>query len=173
VDARLLTVAAGVSDLQIYGASQSLAGSGGYPQLSQQSAGEGRGKHKLQAGDRCCECNFHATCVHVTGVDIAQAFYLLSDCERDYLKEQLAKEVNNSSAAVTAVAAAPAMHQLHILQIYLVTSKKAVHSSSCGASANYSGSSCSNSSSSRPTTKVAASMISMHNIHICTWCLMS
>jgi hypothetical protein len=26
-------------------------------------------------------------------LDIGQAFYLLSDCERDYLKEQLAKEV--------------------------------------------------------------------------------
>jgi hypothetical protein len=32
----------------------------------------------------------------VAGVDIGQAFYLLSDCERDYLKEQLAKEVSSS-----------------------------------------------------------------------------
>jgi hypothetical protein len=66
-------------------------------------------------------------------VDIGQAFYLLSDCERDYLKEQLAKEVSNSSAAVTAAAAAPAMHQLHALESSLGIFKKAVHSD-CRAS---------------------------------------
>jgi hypothetical protein len=43
LDARIFIVAACVSDLQIYGASYSLESSGGYPQLSQQSAGEGRG----------------------------------------------------------------------------------------------------------------------------------
>ncbi|WIA17786.1 hypothetical protein OEZ85_009299 [Tetradesmus obliquus] len=52
---------------QIFGANQALTGPCGYPQLSQQSAGP----------------------------DIGQAFYLLSDCEQDYLKEQLAKETKS------------------------------------------------------------------------------